>query len=73
MAAIFTGKIRGITPALATIATQDVEVHADGSLQFTVGGVKHRIMPSASLNALLKVILTGTGGFAATKKWVGNP
>ena len=72
MAATFTGKLRGLTAASATIATLDITVHADGSVQFTdAKGTKHRIQPSASLNALLKATLVGTGGYAATHKWFG--
>jgi len=78
MAVLFTGKITGRTAASADgtatglIATTTIEVHDDGSIRFTDAvGTKHRIQPSASLNALLKLILTGTGGFPATKKWFG--
>ena len=72
MAAILTGKLRGLTAAAATIATLDIEIHDDGSVRFTdANGTKHRIMPSASLNALLKATLVGAGGFAASKKFHG--
>jgi hypothetical protein len=80
MAATFTGKLTGRTAAstdgtaTGLIATATVEVHSDGSVRFTdAAGNKHRIMPSASLNALLKMLLVGTGGYAATHKWFGNP
>jgi hypothetical protein len=72
MAAILTGKVRGLTAASATIATIDVEFHDDGSVRFTdAAGTKHRFMPSASLNALLKAAFVGAGGFATSKKWFG--
>jgi hypothetical protein len=72
MAVLLTGKVRGLTAASATITTVDVEFHDDGSLRFTdAAGTKHRIMPSASLSALLKASFVGAGGFAATKKWFG--
>jgi hypothetical protein len=70
-----TGRTSATTDGTATglIATQVVEYHDDGSLRFTINGIIHRIQPSASLNALLKVLFTGTGGVAAGKKWHGNP
>jgi hypothetical protein len=74
IAAVLNAKLRGLTDASATIATLDVDFYADGSLRFTdASGTVHRIMPSASLNALLNAVFTGAGGFASTsKRWIGT-
>jgi hypothetical protein len=72
MAVLLSGKVRGLTAADATIATIAVEFHDDGSVRFTdAAGTKHRIMPSASLSALIKASFVGAGGFAGTKKFFG--
>ena len=72
MAKLHDFKIQGQTAAAAGIATATVEYHSDGSLRFTTAaGEKVIIQPSANVNKLLKIIFTGTGGFATGKKLIG--
>jgi len=74
MAKLHDFKVRGLTAASATVATADIEYHDDGSVRFTTAaGEKVVIQPSANLNKLLKIIFTGTGGFATGKALVGAP
>ncbi len=73
MAKIADYKIRGLTAASATVATQDIEFHSDGSFRFTYGSKPFIISGNnAAVNALMKIVLTGTGGFASTDRLFGN-
>lgn len=72
MAKLHDFKVRGLTAAAATVATADVEYHDDGSIRFaTAAGEKVIIQPDANVNKLLKIIFTGTGGFATGKNLIG--
>lgn len=80
MAKIHDFKVTGRTSASADgtatglIGTATVEYHDDGSLRFTTAaGEKVIIQPSANVNKLLKVLFTGTGGFATGKNLIGAP
>lgn len=78
MAALHSWKISGRTSAstdgtaAGIIATHAVEYHDDGSVRFTTTAGEAVVMqPSANLNKLLKLIFTGTGGFATGKNLIG--
>lgn len=72
MASLHSFKVRGLTAAAATIATADIEYHDDGSVRFsTAAGEKVILQPDANVNKLLKLIFTGTGGFATGKNLIG--
>lgn len=78
MAKLFDFKVSGRTSAsvdgtaTGIIATKAVEFHDDGTVRFTSAAGRPVILqPTADLNELLKIIFTGTGGHAATKKWFG--
>jgi hypothetical protein len=64
--AIYTGKIRGLTAASATVATVDVTYDADGFLSFTdTESNKHRIAVEGAVAELVKMLFTGTDGLEA--------
>lgn len=69
-----TGRTSGSADGTATglIATVAVEYHDDGSLRFTTAaGEKVVLQPDANVNKLMKLIFTGTGGFATGKNLIG--
>lgn len=62
--------VEGTATGLVGVAT--VNYNDDGSIDFvTATGEQVVMQPSANLNKLLKVVFTGTGGFAAGKNLIG--
>lgn len=69
-----TGRTSASVDGTATglIGTATVEYHDDGSLRFsTAAGEKVIIQPSADVNKLMKILFTGTDGFATGKNLIG--
>jgi hypothetical protein len=67
MAVLHTFKLQGQTNADVAIATRTVTLDTDGMLRFTdARSVKRAIPLNGDLAALIKDLLTGTGGYEAT-------
>lgn len=66
MAAVYTGKIRGLTAGSATVATVDVTYDADGFITFTdTEGNIQRVPVTGAFAELVQMIFTGASGLEA--------